>query len=165
MKVACYWGRFNPPHKGHMKVIKNILKKVDKIEIVIGAKEKKDTKRNPFSGEERVKMMKAYLKEERIPVQRARVITIPDGKTWEEARQMLLKKCPKANIIFTDKKRVINTLGKVLEVRKIRRTGNISSTRIRNAIKKDKKWKHLTGRSVAKIIEDKKWVERIKSAK
>jgi len=52
-----YWGRFNPPHKGHLQLIKKILREVDNLIIVVGSAQEKNTKRNPFSGKERKKMI------------------------------------------------------------------------------------------------------------
>ena len=55
--IGCYWGRFNPVHKGHVLLIKKLLKKVDELVIAIGSSQEKNTKRNPFSGNERKQMI------------------------------------------------------------------------------------------------------------
>ncbi len=161
MKQACYWGRFNPPHHGHMNMIKKILKESDELILVVGAKEKKNTKRNPFSGRERVKMMKAFLKEGKIPSKKIKIITIKDGPSWKDARRKFLKKCPNANVIYTDKKRVIKHLGDKMKIKIIKREGEISSTKIRKAIAENKDYSNLTGKSVIKLIKKYKGEKRI----
>lgn len=40
--VALYPGKFKPPHKGHFEVVKKLLEKVDKVEIIISDKELND---------------------------------------------------------------------------------------------------------------------------
>jgi cytidyltransferase-like protein len=50
-KFGVYWGRFNPPHKGHLSVIKKFSDKYN-LTVAIGGSEHKNEKRNPFSGKE-----------------------------------------------------------------------------------------------------------------
>ena len=78
--VGVYWGRFNPPHKGHVALVKRLVKRVDLLIIAVGSAESKDTKRNPFSGNERVEMLKSYLREQDIKVKD--VVAVNDGKSW-----------------------------------------------------------------------------------
>lgn len=161
-KRGCYWGRFNPPHKGHINLIRKLSKKVDKLFVVIGSAQKKNTQRNPFSGQERVSMLKAYLREENI--KGVKVFALPDKGTYSKSVDNLLKNAPKFNILFTDKKNIINAVGKRVKVRVFSRRGAISSTKIREAILNDKKYDYLTGRSVVKLISNFKGAKRIKRA-
>jgi cytidyltransferase-like protein len=59
--TSFFWVRINPPHKGHMKLIKRILERVGDLVIVISASQYKNARRNPFSGYERKRMLEAYL--------------------------------------------------------------------------------------------------------
>ena len=54
MATALYIGRFQPPHLGHISVIKEILKKYDSVIIGIGSAQEKGTYENPFSAAERI---------------------------------------------------------------------------------------------------------------
>ncbi len=162
MKTGCYIGRFNPPHKGHVKLVKKLLKKVDKLVIVIGNAKEKNTKKNPFSGKERMRMIKAYLREEKIPLKKVKVSTIREGKSWEDKINNLFKAWPECKFLFTNNKRIINFIKHRVEIRGFRRIGKVSSTKIKYAIHKNKKWEHYTGKSVAEIIKQIKGVERIK---
>ena len=80
--VGVYWGRFNPPHKGHLEMIKSLSKKVKTVIVVIGSSEFKNEKRNPFSGAERKQMLLAYIKEAKI--KNVKVVTHKDkgGYFW-----------------------------------------------------------------------------------
>ena len=58
-KVGVTIGRFQPFHKGHAEMVRNLTHKFNKV-IVIVAGNSKD-KKNPFSYDTRVKMMQASL--------------------------------------------------------------------------------------------------------
>ena len=162
--IGLYWGRFNPPHKGHLKLIKKILKEVDILIIAIGSAEFKNTKRNPFDGNEKKKMIEAYLKEGKIDTKKINVIAVPDGKSFSSAINNVFQFCGNFDVLYTDKKTIINLIEKKIKVKRIKRAGTISSTQIRDAIANDQKWEHLTGKSVAKLIKKFKGIERIKKA-
>ncbi len=161
--TGVYWGRFNPPHKGHLKLIKKIRKEVDELVIAIGSAEFKNSKRNPFDGQEKKEMMTDYLKELKIG-SNVKVITVPDGKSISSAVQNLFETCGKFDVLYTDKETIIKIVKTKVRVKRIHRTGNISSTKIRDAIATNQKWEHLTGRSVAKLIKKFNGINRIKKA-
>lgn len=65
-KAAVVFGRFQPPHKGHSKLIEEAFiqkrkKKLDDVFVVIieGKNSSKDKKRNPLTGKQREKYLKA----------------------------------------------------------------------------------------------------------
>jgi nicotinamide-nucleotide adenylyltransferase len=162
--IGLYWGRFNPPHKGHLRMIEKILKETDSLIIAIGSAESKNSKRNPFNGDERKKMLKAYLKEKNIDKKKVKVIAVPDGKSFSSAIKNLFTLCGTFDTLYTDKETIINLIEKKVKIKKINRTGTISSTQIRDAIANDKKWEKFTGESVAKLIKQFKGIKRIKKA-
>ncbi len=160
--VGLYWGRFNPPHKGHLQLIKKILKEVDKLIIAIGSAEFKNTNRNPFNGIERKKMIEAYLKEEKIDMRKVNVVAVNDGKSFSSAVKNIFERCGNFDVLYTDKKVIIELIKNKVKVKKIKRTGTISSTKIRDSIANNGNWKHLTGKSVAKLIKKFNGIYRIK---
>jgi nicotinamide-nucleotide adenylyltransferase len=158
--IAVYWGRFNPPHYGHINLIKKILKEVDSLVIAIGEASTKNEKRNPFSGSERKQMIKAFLREEKI--QRVKVVLVPTTKSFSASVKKLFEVCLKFDVMYADKEIVIRKVKNRVKVRRIKRVGTISATKIRDAIAYDKNWEHLTGKSVAKIIRKINGIARIK---
>ena len=178
MKTGFFWVRMNPPHAGHMWVIRKALAQADNLIIVIGSSERKNQKQNPFSGIERKRMLEAYLKEEKINANRVRIFALPDPKMpFKAGVRHVMDSVPKFDVIFsthelkeqkTGIKMVIEeAMDEEAKRRKIRivrfkRTGPISATRIRDAIAHDKKWEHMTGKSVARIIRKLGGIERIK---
>ena len=162
--TGVYWGRFNPPHKGHLFIIKTLIKEVDTLIIAIGSAEIKNTKRNPFDGNERKIMMKVYLKENKLPIRRIKIITDPDGKSFSSGIKNLFRLCGKFDVIYTDKKTIIDLISNKVKIKKIKRKVRVSSTQIRDAIAKDKSWENLTGISVVKTIKGLNGINRIKKS-
>jgi len=165
--TGCFTGRFNPVHKGHINVIKNILSKVDKLVIGIGSSNENNTKKNPFSGEERKKMLEVYLKEESVDLNNVEIILLPDKTDHDSAINNLFEHCPDFDVLFTHDEEFIEKIGDKVKVVKLARKGklaHISSTKIRDAISKDEPWEQWTGKSVAKLIAKFNGVERIKKA-
>jgi len=164
--VGVYWGRFNPPHKGHLEMIKSLSKKVKTVIVVIGSSEFKNEKRNPFSGAERKQMLLAYIKEAKI--KNVKVVTHKDkgGYFWSLSK---LITGYKPNVLFFPKNEKPELLRLAKEKFKnkvsvvtFKRTGSLSSTRLRNAIASNKKWEHLTGKSVIRLIIKFNGTNRIK---
>lgn len=158
--IGVYWGRFNPPHKGHMRMIRRFLKEVEMLVIAIGRSESMNEKRNPFNGKERARMMRAYLREEGID--KVKIVLVPDGKSYYEAIRNLFAFCPRFDVMYTDKETIIRAVERKVKVKRFQRIEKVSATMIRNAIAHDMEWKHLTGKSVARIIKELGGIERIK---
>ncbi|MBI4181398.1 MAG: adenylyltransferase/cytidyltransferase family protein [Candidatus Aenigmarchaeota archaeon] len=83
--IGVYWGRFNPPHRGHLRLMQRLLREVDTLVVAVGSAEQRDTRRNPFSGPERKRMLQAYIREACLPVRRVRVVTVRDGPSLASA--------------------------------------------------------------------------------
>jgi len=160
--VGVYWGRFNPPHKGHIALVRRLVKKVDFLIIAIGSAESKNTKRNPFSGDERVKMLKSYLREQNIKVRD--VIAVKDGNSWASSIDNLFEKCGKFDVLFTDHKTIAKLVGNRVKVVSFERKGAVSSTSIRDSIARGEEWENLTGKSVVSLMRRFDGIARIKRA-
>ena len=164
--IGVYWGRFNPPHKGHLAVVKRLSRKVDLLIISIGSSEHKNEKRNPFSGSEREKMLTAYLNE--LGIRNVKVITNRDGPSYSWSLDMMVKKCkPDVFFLIGNERPELMRLARTklkdkADVVVFRRTGKSSATKLRDAIASGRRWKHLTGKSVAGLILKFNGIERIK---
>lgn len=160
---AVYWGRFNPPHRGHQGVIKRFKDRYDLI-VAIGSAEHRNERTNPFSGSERKAMMEAYLRE--AGVGGVRVVTLEDGDSVTWAVDNLIRKCkPDLVLLSTERREPLDAaLAKAgVRVARFRRTGTVSSTLIRRLIATgDPAWQKLTGKSVVRLIQEFRGVERIR---
>ena len=153
MKTALFVGRFQPFHLGHLKVIKWILKKCDKIIIVIGSSQESNTEKNPFTFEDRKKMILNTLNSEGIEKKQYKIVEIPDvydDKKWVDN---IVKKI-KFDTIFSMNpwtRRCFESFK--IPVKDHPMYDDISGTKIRKMIKKKENWQELVPKEVQKIID------------
>lgn len=163
LPIGVYWGRFNPPHRGHLGVIRQFKDRYRLI-VAIGSAEHRDERMNPFSGRERKAMMEAYLKESGIDG--IRVVALDDGDSETWAVDNLVRRCKPDTVILSTERRgpLDAALAKAgVKVVRFKRTGSLSSTLIRHHIATgDPDWRRLTGQSVASLIEEFSGSERIR---
>lgn len=161
--TAVYWGRFNPPHKGHLGVIRRFKDRYHLV-IGIGSSEYRNVRTNPFSGLERKAMLEAYLKE--AGIEGVSVVTLNDGSSETWAVDNLIRTCkPDAVILSTENRGQLDAALSKSGVRvvRFRRTGTVSSTLVRHLIAMgDSGWRRLTGKSVAKLVQEFGGIERIR---
>ena len=158
-------GRFQPLHKGHVEAIEFSLKNSDKLFIVIGSSEKSNQKRNPFSFEERKKMIELAINEKELQ-DNISIIPINDANNHTEWISSIKNTIGEYNLIFTndelteklfkkDETRVINV---PLLDRNI-----LSATEVRKRLELDKEWKSLVIPEIANYLTEINAVERMKS--
>jgi nicotinamide-nucleotide adenylyltransferase len=73
-----YVGRFQPFHLGHLSAIKDVLKEVDEIVIVIGSAQYSHRTNNPFTAGERLFMIRQALLEAKIDYSKLWIVPVPD---------------------------------------------------------------------------------------
>jgi len=161
--IALFIGRFQPFHKGHLKVIKDILKKYDKLIIGIGSSQYKNTKNNPFSSDERADMIKKTLLNEGI--KDFKIIKIPDIHDPPNWVDHVLSIYSEFDILVTNNpftKKLFQEKDITVESTPIYNKSEFSGKIIRSNICKDKDWQKLVPKEVYKIIIENKGIERIK---
>ena len=156
-----YWGRFNPPHRGHLEMIRR-FRALCSLTVAIGSAEHRDEKANPFSGAERKAMMEAYLRESGI--RDVRVVTLADGPSIAWAVDHLIRRChPDCVFLSTERSRLPVLVQRRVRVVRFRRTGRVSSTRIRDSIAAGKDdWIKLTGNSVVCWVNSHNGIDRVR---
>lgn len=80
--TALFIGRFQPFHYGHLDALKQISKDYDLIKIAIGSSNERGTKRNPYSIEERIEMIKKGIKDLTVKTEIYDIPDINDDKLW-----------------------------------------------------------------------------------
>lgn len=161
MATGLFIGRFQPFHKGHLKDIKDALKECDEVIIAIGSSQHSHTADNPFSFEERVRMIEDTLSAEGI--EKYTVFAVPDINydfKWVEHVETLV---PKFDIVYTGNAKTEKLFKqRYHEVKRVNMVPGINSTTIRKRIVADKDWKSLVPEQVIDYIEDIDGVKRVK---
>ncbi|MCF2135686.1 MAG: nicotinamide-nucleotide adenylyltransferase [Candidatus Thorarchaeota archaeon] len=75
---AVFVGRFQPIHNGHLSTIKQIIDSGEELVIAVGSAQYSHTPDNPFSGGERIMLIKRALLDEGLPLDRIDIVPVPD---------------------------------------------------------------------------------------
>ena len=147
-------GRFQPFHLGHIDGIKFALTKVEKLWLGIGSSNKPPEKNNPFSADERKKMIEFSLPPEII--KKIQIYYIPDLDNHEKWIENLDSIVPKYDLVFSNDKMTQHLYSKrsitVLPIPFTKRDV-LSGTNVRSKIISDQKWEHLVPEGTKKILE------------
>ena len=161
MKRGLYIGRFQPFHSGHLRVIKNALKDVDELIIVVGSSDKSFSNDNPMTAGERVEIIKETLKDEKVK-NNYYIIPIPDidiNATWVSHVEMNV---PKFQVVYSG-----TDLTKTLFEQKgyrtipLERWKEISATEVRKRIIEDSGWEELVPATTARLLKQMNITNRI----
>ena len=160
-----YVGRFQPFHTGHLNAIKEVLKEVEEVVIVIGSAQYSHNINNPFTAGERLVMIRRALKEAKIDDSRLWMVPVPDvhlHMLWVSALEGYT---PRFDVVYSNEpltRRLFTEAGyKVKSIRFFERK-LYTSTLIREKMLKDESWTTLVPKSVADFITDIDGVNRLR---
>ncbi|MBA4448314.1 MAG: nicotinamide-nucleotide adenylyltransferase [Nitrosopumilaceae archaeon] len=148
-------GRFQPFHLGHLAALRFALPKVDKLWLGLGSSNKPMEKNNPFSVDERKKMILSSI-EDSIK-NKISIFPIPDLDDHVKWIQNIDTIVPDYEIIFSNDPMTEHLYSK----RKIQVTAipflkrdQLSGTRLRDLIKSDQKWDDLVPEGTKILLEN-----------
>lgn len=156
-------GRFQPFHKGHLEVIKEILKENKSLIIGIGSAQYSHTLENPFTAGERHLMISTCLEREKIydfylvPIE-----DVNSNPLWVAHVESLT---PKFNRVYSNNplvKRLFSEKGYEVNSLELINRSNWSGTRIREKMRNGDTWKSDVPDSVREIIEEIDGVQRLR---
>jgi nicotinamide-nucleotide adenylyltransferase len=165
VKRGLFVGRFQPFHLGHIGAIKDILREVDELVIVIGSAQYSHTVDNPFTAGERLIMVRKALEETGIDYSRVWVVPVPDvhlHMMWVSAVEgytpsfdAVYSNEPLTRRLFIEAKYNVKAIQ--FYERKL-----YSSTEIRMKMLKAESWETLVPESVATFIKEIDGVNRLR---
>lgn len=162
MPAALFVGRFQPLHKGHVRVIKRLLKKFDKVIIAIGSIQEKRTEKNPFSFYERKKMLSLVFPKE-ISSGKIKIIGVRDEKNDEKWTEKILKRA-KFDVAVTGNEWVAKCFKGKKPVRfiKLWKPEIYNGSVIRKVMKKQDKWEKFVPEEIVNYLKERveKWRRR-----
>ncbi len=164
VKRGLFVGRFQPIHKGHVKVIRNILKQVDELVIVIGSAQYSHRVDNPFTTGERITMIRKALGSEDIPLTRCWIIPVPDVHMHMMWVAEVTGYTPKFDIVYTNDpltRRLFIEAGFKVKPVPFHKRKIYSATEIRKRMLNNKSWEELVPENTAQFIKEIGGIERI----
>jgi len=156
-------GRFQPFHKGHLELVKQATKKNEVI-IGIGSTQESHKLANPFTAGEREEMIHECFNEERIF--NYYLVPIPDIHRYAIWPSHVASLCPRFDRVLSNNpltKNLFEEASYEVESCKMLKREIYSGKEIRRRMISGEEWKSLVPIQVAKIIEEIKGVERLKS--
>jgi nicotinamide-nucleotide adenylyltransferase len=165
MKQALFVGRFQPFHLGHLSVIKDALKKEDRLIIVIGSAEENHKEENPFTAAERFQMIESALLAENVNYNQFAIIPIRNVENFILWTAHVDQYIPPVYKVYTGSKIVKElylSYGKY-QIEDVKMIKDVSGTIIREKmLKNDSSWERLVHPKVVQLIKKWKGVERLK---
>jgi len=156
-------GRFQPFHKGHLKLLQNILKNYDEVIVGIGSSQYDHTRDNPFTSNERKMMIEKSL--ESINAKNYTLVLIPDIHNYPQWVPYVVSIIPDFDVVFSNNsltKRLFSERGYIVKETPILDRSKYSGKEIRRRMIDDEPWETLVPKAVAEIIKDIAGVQRLK---
>ena len=162
MTRALFIGRFQPFHNAHLLDAKKILKDADEVIIAIGSSQEKNTLENPFSYNERKRMIELALKNNKI--KNFKIYPVPDLYNDRKWVEYIKDNIPKFDFVYSGNQWTLKCFKKFdSKVKKLKLVNGISSTIIRKMMVKNKNWEKLVPREIADYIVKVNGINRIKN--
>jgi nicotinamide-nucleotide adenylyltransferase len=165
MTTALIIGRFQPFHLGHRMLAEEAAKEADSILIGIGSSQESHTKNNPFTAEERRRMILLSVKDIGRKVS---VFDVPDIGNNERWVAHVEKIVPEFDVVYTNgelERTLFAKAGYRVHATGLFNREKYSGTEIRRRILAGERWRHLVPEGALGVLKEMKGVERIRPHK
>ena len=159
-------GRFQPFHKGHLALTKQILSECDELLIIIGSAQFNFIDKDPFSAGERVLMIHEALKEAGVDLSRCYIIPVANDENNARWLAYLRSMVPPFDVLYSGNDFVKHLTRSqdssiVIEDPMFAEINEYNGTNIRRLMQEGKPWEHLVPPAVAKVIQQVGGIVRI----
>jgi nicotinamide-nucleotide adenylyltransferase len=163
---SLFVGRFQPIHKGHLHTIKQILDSGEDLIIAIGSAQYSHTPDNPFSGGERMMLVKRALIDKKLPLDRIDIVPLPDiniHPLWVAHTKSLVPYFKKAYSHNPLVRRLLKDAGVKIGKTDLLDRATYSARQVRALMRAgDKSWEALLPTGVVELIKEHKLDRRVK---
>jgi nicotinamide-nucleotide adenylyltransferase len=165
LKRGLFVGRFQPFHFGHLQAIRDVLKEVDELVIVIGSAQHSHNLDDPFTAGERLVMVRKALEEVGIDYARVWVVPVPDvhlHMMWVSAVEGY---APKFDVVYSNEpltRRLFTEAGYEVKSIRFHKRKVYSSTEVRERLLNGESWEKLVPKSVAEFVKKIDGVNRLR---
>ena len=157
-------GRFQPFHLGHLDALHFALSKVDKLWVGLGSSNKPLQKNNPFSAEERKKMILSSIDDSiRSKIEIYFIPDFEDHKKWVEHIDIIV---PKFDVVFTNDdmtKHLYSKRDTTVVTIPFTKRDVLSGTNIRDLILGDQPWEEFVPDGTRKFLDKINAKQRLKN--
>jgi len=165
IKRGLFVGRFQPFHLGHLNVIKDILKEVEELVIVIGSAQYSHRIDNPFTTGERMVMIRRALEEVGIDIRRIWIVPVTDIHIHMVWVATVEGYAPSFDVVYSNEpltRRLFIEAGYEVKSIRFHKRKAYSATEIRKRILNGENWEELVPKSVAEFLNEIDGVDRLK---
>ena len=165
VKRGVFIGRFQPFHKGHLKAVEDILRKVDELVIVVGSSQYSHRLDNPFTPGERITMIRRAMEEASISPSKYWMVPVPDLHVHMMWVAQVVGYTPEFDVVYTNEPlthRLFIEAGYNVAPVPFHKRKIYSSTEIRERMLGEECWEELVPESVAEFIKEINGVERLR---
>ncbi|NMJ87131.1 MAG: nicotinamide-nucleotide adenylyltransferase [Thaumarchaeota archaeon] len=158
-------GRFQPFHKGHLQLVKRILKDCDELVIAIASAQFNFIEKDPFTAGERIMMIHETLKESNIDLTKCYIVPLVNDENNARWIGHLRSFLPHFDIVYTGNPYVaILMKNSEIIVKKIKfhYREKYNASKIRRLMLKGSAWESLVPYSVVNVIKKVDGVKRLK---
>ena len=157
-------GRFQPFHKGHLELAKQILHDCDELIVAIGSAQFNYSYSDPFTAGERAMMVHAALVELKLDLSKCYIIPVINDENNARWFAHLKSQVPDFDAIYSGNDFVKNLLfceTKVLKPR-FSKKRVYNGTNIRKLMTRSNIWRGYVPKSVAELIEEIDGINRLR---
>lgn len=160
-------GRFQPFHKGHLALARQISKDCDELVIAIGSAQFNFIEKDPFTAGERITMIHDALAEAGLDLSKCHIIPVANDENNARWLANLKSMLPEFQFLYTGNDYVKllarSQDGRIrIKAPKFEKKSEYNGTKIRHLIESGGAWKPLVPPAVAKEIERIGGVQRVR---
>lgn len=159
---ALYVGRFQPFHKGHLKVARQIADEVGEVVIAVGSAQESHTLHNPFTAGERVSMITKAVEGLDTTFYAIPVEDVNRNSVWTSHIRSI---CPPFETVYTNNPLVVRLFkeeGTDVRQNHLYEREKYSGKEIRSRMLENDDWRPLVPGATEAVVDEVNGVERLR---